>query len=182
MINYTLPTSLNIGGKDIDIRYDFRNILNCIVILNAKDLTEQEKMIALFCEFFVNPEEITDAEEAVEKMFGFISCGTEKYKTKKSYMNWEKDFDIIIPAINKVAGTDVRLLKDYHWWSFVGNFRELEECYFLHVVSIRKKLREGKKLEKWEQELYRDNREDIDLNYADDTSFDDLIAQSGWCS
>lgn len=182
-MRYTLPKTLTIGDKELEIRYDFRNILNCIVILNADDLSEQERLIAFFCEFYVNPEEIDDAQEAITKAMEFISCGTEKNATKRAYMNWEKDFDIIVAPVNKVLGVEIRSLPELHWWTFVSAFREIGECYFSQVVSIRHKKAEGKKLEKWEQEFYRDNKEDIDLpSVSDNVSIEEMIEQSGWCS
>jgi hypothetical protein len=40
---------------------------------------------------------------------------------------------------------------------------EIGECTFSNIVSIREKKIKGKKLEKYEQEFYRENRKLIDL-------------------
>ena len=40
---------------------------------------------------------------------------------------------------------------------------EIGECTFSTVVSIRSKRAKGKKLDKWEEEFYRENRKMIDL-------------------
>ena len=45
----------------------------------------------------------------------------------------------------------------------MGAYMEIGEGTFRTVVSIRKKKRTGKKLEKWEEEFYRENRKMIDL-------------------
>ena len=41
---------------------------------------------------------------------------------------------------------------------------EIGESTFSTVVSIREKKRKGKKLEKWEQEYYKNNKSIIDLH------------------
>ena len=50
-----------------------------------------------------------------------------------------------------------------HWWTFLGYYMEIGECTLATIVSIRDKKRRGKKLEKWEQEYYRNNKKLIDL-------------------
>ena len=40
---------------------------------------------------------------------------------------------------------------------------EIDEGAFSNVISIRRKKSKGKKLEKWEQDFYNENRKLIDL-------------------
>ena len=40
---------------------------------------------------------------------------------------------------------------------------EIGECTYSTVLSIRTKKRDGKKLEKWEQEFYTSNRKLVDI-------------------
>lgn len=42
-------------------------------------------------------------------------------------------------------------------------FHAIGEGQLSTIVSIRDKLRHGKKLEKWEQELYRENKASVDI-------------------
>lgn len=42
-------------------------------------------------------------------------------------------------------------------------FNGIGEGQLATLVSIRDKLRRGKKLESWEREFYRDNKERVDL-------------------
>lgn len=51
-----------------------------------------------------------------------------------------------------------------HWWTFFGLYMEIGESTFSTVVSIRDKKRKGKKLEKWEQEYYKNNKSIVDLH------------------
>ena len=50
-----------------------------------------------------------------------------------------------------------------HWWTFMADFNAIGEGQLSTMVSIRDKLRRGKKLEKWEQEFYRKNKDRVDL-------------------
>ena len=44
-----------------------------------------------------------------------------------------------------------------------GSTMEIEEGTFSTVLGIRQKRAKGKKLEKWEQEFYRNNKRQCDL-------------------
>lgn len=50
-----------------------------------------------------------------------------------------------------------------HWWTFLAYFNAIGEEQLSTLISIRDKLNRGKKLEKWEQEYYRENKERMDL-------------------
>ena len=70
---------------------------------------------------------------------------------------------MIVADVNKVAGTEIRALPFLHWWTFVSYFNAIGEGQLSTLVSIREKLRKGKKLEKREQEYYRKNKDKVDL-------------------
>ena len=78
-------------------------------------------------------------------------------------MDWNQDAPILIPTVNKVAGKDIRAEKYMHWWTFLGLFMEIGESTFATVVGLRDKKKRGKKLEKWEQEFYKNNKSLVDL-------------------
>lgn len=106
----------------------------------------------------------SDWDEAAEKAKEFIDCGIKDDGAHKPRLiDWEQDAPVIVPAINKVCGKDVRSVKYMHWWTFLGYYMEIGECTLATIVSIRDKKRRGKKLEKWEQEYYRNNKKLIDL-------------------
>jgi hypothetical protein len=55
-------------------------------------------------------------------------------------------------------------LCDYlHWWTFLGAYMEIGECYFQQVVGIRSKKANGKRLDKSDEEFYRKHKADVDL-------------------
>lgn len=80
-------------------------------------------------------------------------------------LDWKQDESIIFPALNKVAGYEIRNAEYLHWWSFLGLFNEVGEGLFSTVMQIRHKKAKGKKLEKYEQEFYRNNKDLIDLKH-----------------
>ena len=86
--------------------------------------------------------------------------GVEKTdKPSPRVMDWEQDATLIIPAVNRVVGREIRADKYMHWWTFLSAYMEIGECTFTHILSIRQKRATGKKLEKWEQDYIRDNKD-----------------------
>ena len=168
-MNYSLPYSVNIDGEKINIRNkcDFRVVLDVIEALNDEDLTEQEKIqCALYIFYGEELTKISNYEEAVKQMLIVVNGGEEEAKQteKPRLMDWKHDFQQIAPPVSRVLGYDVRTPDRFtHWYTWLGGYMEIGECTFQNVVSIRSKRMKGKKLEKWEEEFYRENRKMIDL-------------------
>lgn len=172
---YTLPRSLEVGGKEYEIRTDYRVIIDILTAMNDDSIFEpgmteeekqQERVFTMLQILYVDFDSIPPSgwKEAAEKACEFIDCGmVDDGKKKPRIMDWTQDAPIIIPAINKNTHEDVRSAKYMHWWTFFGLYTEVGESTFATVVSIRNKLSKGKKLEKWEKEFYHNNRKLIDL-------------------
>ena len=77
--------------------------------------------------------------------------------------DWEQDEKMIFSGVNKVAGFEVRSEEYLHWWTFLGYFSEMGEGLFTVVTNIRCKRAKGKKLEKWEQDFYREHYSMIEI-------------------
>lgn len=166
MSAWELPTSLNISGVDWQIRTDFRAILDALMYFNDPEYEEDEKWLIclniLYIDFDNMPSEYYG--EAAERAIKFIDMDLPEEKTKKPRtMDWEQDAAIIIPAVNRVLGTEVRALEYMHWWTFLGAYMEIGESVFSNIIGIRSKKAKGKRLEKWEQEFYRENRHLVDI-------------------
>lgn len=174
MTAWELPHSLNIGGKDYEIREDFRPVLDILSAFEDEELTEAEKIQAMIEILYpeIPPEKYLG--EAAEKALWFIDCGIEQEDTPKPRtMNWTKDASVIFPAVNKIAGFEVRSDHVIHWWTFYGWFMEIEDGLFSQVLSVRQKIAKGKKLEKWEQEFLNANRKLCELGANHDKSQED---------
>jgi hypothetical protein len=169
MIGY-LPKQLNVNGVDRAIRSDFRTALLIFQAYNDPELTDQEKaMVMLECIYEdignLSPE---DYEEAADRAVWFLDGGSNSdegsnHQKAKKVMDWEQDEQLIFSAVNKVAGFETRSTEYLHWWTFLGFFNEIGEGLFSTVISIRQKKNKGKKLEKYEQDFYRENKSLIDI-------------------
>lgn len=169
-----LPDSLMISGEKYSIRSDYRNVLQVFEAFSDPDLEDYEKWIVavyLLFEDFYCADDVEDAvqsgfdlKEAAEQIIWFISAGTpEKDKVPVPTYNWQQDEQIIFSAVNKVAGKETRQSDYMHWWTFLGYFNEVGEGTFSFIVGIRDKLNKGKKLEKYEKEFYKNNRDLVDI-------------------
>lgn len=176
---WEFPTSLNIGGTDYEIRTDYRAVLDLITALNDTDLQDEDKQLTAYMQsmvimqiMFPQYEEIPQEnwQEALDKVSEFIDMGISDDSKRPKTMDWEQDAPIIIPAINKVLNTEIRAQKYIHWWTFLGAYMEIGEGLFSHVLNIRQKKAKGKKLEKWEQDFYKENKSLIDFKSKDTRS------------
>lgn len=163
MTPWKLPQTAVIGGVEYLLNTDYRQIFEIFEYLN--DLQQPEWLrwqvaIALFFEGEIPEEHQSDA---MQYLADFIACGEEQSAPGPKLLDWEQDAQIIVADINKVAGTEIRALPQLHWWTFLSYFRAIGEGQLSTVVSIREKLRTGKKLEQWEQEYYHKHPERIDL-------------------
>ena len=148
MTAWELPTSLNVNGCDYEIRTDYRVILDILMAMNDPDILlpemdEKEKnaervmtmLQILYIDFDSIP--VSDWKEAAEKAKEFIDCGlSEDGRYHPKIMDWKQDAAIIVPAINKVSGTDIRADKYVHWWTFMSYYLEIGDCLFSSVINI----------------------------------------------
>lgn len=160
-----LPNTLEINGKEYNIRTDYRVVLKTFAAYNSIELTDYEKLSVLIRNIYIDFDKITDWKIAIEKAVWFINGGKnfEKYQKAKKTMDWEQDEQMIFSAVNKVAGFETREKEYIHWWTFLGYFSEIGESLFTSVLHIREKKNQGKKLEKYEQDFYRNNKELINI-------------------
>lgn len=167
MTGWQLPRSVELGGREYAINTDYRDILDIIARLQDENEDQQTRLyvaLALFYEeFSAMPSALW--QQAAEQMMEFIGCGqpAPEGPPPPQRIDWEQDQSMIVAEVNKVAGCEVRSLPYLHWWTFVGYFSCIGEGQLATVVSIRDKLRRGKKLEKWEQDFYRENRDLVRL-------------------
>ena len=148
---WELPTSIVVGGIKYDIRTDFRAILDILKTFN-------------------DPEFEND-EEAREKAIEFIDMGIKDDGKKKPHtMDWEQDGAVIIPSVNRVLGREIRAMQYLHWWTFLGAYMEIGESLFSQILNVRIKKAKGKKLDDWERDFYKENKNliDLDVKYTEE--------------
>lgn len=167
MSAYDLPTRLIVNGAEYAIRSDYRAILDIMGVLADSSISNDDRALITLQIFYEDYDELppNDYEDAISRMFWFINGGAEQKSDgkKPKLMDWQQDFQVIVPSINRVCGVDVRAVEYMHWWTFLGYYQEIGDCLFAQIVSIRRKRMQGKKLDKNDQKFYRDNRDLIDL-------------------
>lgn len=134
--------------------------------MNDPGLDTDGKAIALLTILYPEHDQIPqqDIPEAISKACEFLDCGQqEKEWPRPRLLDWEQDAALIVPAVNAVSGRDIRLDPNLHWWTFFGMFMSVEGGLFGSVLRVRQKKAKGKKLDKWEEEFYRENKNLVDL-------------------
>lgn len=163
---WTLPKAVEVGDKYWEIEADFRDILEIIEWLEHPQEPEMVRsyvsLTLFYKEFDRMPKELWN--QAVEKMLWFIGGGiTDDSPAGPKLLDWKQDRFLIVADVNRVAGCEIRALPFLHWWTFLAWFHGIGEGQLSTVVSIRDKLRRGKKLETWEREYYQRNKSKVDL-------------------
>ena len=174
-MNWGLPTSVEIGGESYEIRTDFRVILDIFVMLSDPDLSGTDRAEGILAMFYVAPESIPPQhlQQAVDRFTWFQNGGQEQQNGKKQprLVDWERDYPLIVPPINRIFGRDIREVPydietntgGVHWWTFLGAYNDLGDCTFAQVVRIRDKKARGKTLDKDEREWSRRNADIVML-------------------
>ena len=172
---YELPTSVTVNDTEYKIRCggDYRMVLDCFSALNDIEMGEDYRILAsliIFYEDFNDIDDIPDeqdiTEQLVSEMMIFFNCGVEEddEQTMPKLVDWDTDSNIIIAAINNVAGKEIRAENYLHWWTFVGYYMSIGESVLATVVSIRDKIIKSKKLDKWEQEFKAEHKKYFNWN------------------
>lgn len=165
---WSLPESVEIQDRTYEIRSDYRAVIDILIALGDEELSETDKAAVVLKIFYrdytsIPPECAQEAVECALQFIDFMDSGNGGGSPVK-LMDWEKDAGIIIPAVNKIAGREIRAERHLHWWTFMGMYMEIGDCLFSQVLNIRQKKRKGKKLEKWEKEFYKQNKSIIELD------------------
>lgn len=166
-MTFGLPTAVEIGGTEYQIRTDFRDILGIITALNDAELSNRERAYVALLIFYPDLESIPVScyEEALKKCYWFINGGQEDDAggRKPVLMSWEQDYPYIIAPVNRVLGHDARSDRYLHWWTFLAAYMEIGDCTFAQIVHVRSAQKKGKPLDKWDREWYRENRKLVDM-------------------
>ena len=161
---WSLPVKVEIGGVTYGIHADYRDILDIIGYLNNRKEPEFIRWLVALALFYDKEIPQGNQVDAMEYLIQFINCGKAEDPTPApQLLDWELDAQAIVADVNKGAGFGVRSVPFLHWWTFVSYFSAIGEGQLSMLVSIRDKLHRNKKLEKWEMEYYKKNRNAVDL-------------------
>ena len=186
---FDLPIAITIGDKQFPIRNkgDYRMVLDCFATLNDMELDEKSRTIACLIIFYdgMKSEDdlysLGDLEAAIKGMFSFFELNNQSIgaKSKHKLVDWEKDEQLIVSAINNTAKMEVRAVPYMHWWTFMGYYSAIGECPLATIIGIRDKIARGKKLEKYEKEYRKNNPQYFNWDYRteEEKEADRLVAE-----
>lgn len=157
-----LPTRVRAGEQELDINSDFRVILTIFAALADPELTDQEKSWVVLNRFYTHPHQLKDPAAGLEAFARFADGGV-KGKKGPRLMDWEQDYPILAPAVDRVLGYSSRQQKYLHWWEYLGAFREISQGLFAQVAAIRSLRARGKKLTPEQEAFARNHRELVTL-------------------
>lgn len=189
-MNYDLPKALNICGTEYAIRYDYRCILEICAAMQDPELDKQDKAIVAMAIFYPDFENMpTDHyQEAIKQCFWFINGGEDDQGGKGTKLvSWYQDTKYIISPINRVLGKEIRAIPydeeantgGLHWWTFLSAYMEIGDCVFAQIVRIRNLKAKGKKLDKADQEWYRQNRNLVDFKQTYTEAENEILKEWG---
>ena len=162
MDRYRLPERAEFGGVSYELNTDFRVILKILEVFEDPSLPEILRWkVAL--ELFYYPS-IPKAfqTQAMEYLSSFLRYGQPDTPAPR-LISWQQDADAIIAGVNQAAGQEIRALAHVHWWTFLSWFHAISQGQLSTIVAIRDKLRRGKKLEDWDKDFYRENKQRVDI-------------------
>lgn len=157
-----LPQTLDVGGRSLPIRTDFRDILNLFPMFDDPELTDEEKAYVACKNIYLCDITPDIFDIATEKLWWFIDGGDipKDDPAPVRILDWEKDERTLMPAISKTVGVpDVRSLPYMHWWTFLGAFGEMGEGLYSTILNMRRKLADGEKLDEWERKWIQKNKD-----------------------
>ena len=184
-MNFDLPKSVTVDGVEYPCRYDFRVILEIIVMLQDAELSNADKVEALITMFYLD-DFPADLQKAADACFEFIDNSGRPKKKAPRLTDWEQDFEYIIAPVNRVLGFESRAVEydpfentgGLHWWTFLSAYMEIGgDCLFSQIVSIRDKQARKKKLEKHERDWLRRNGDLVRLKSQYTKEDEDLIKE-----
>lgn len=159
---WELPERLTVGTAELAINADFRNILKIFRFFQRQELPEALRWEVALRLFYRDPVPETHRREAMEALSRFLTCG-QMGKPGPKLLDWDHDAMVIVSDVNRVAGCEIRQMPFLHWWTFLGWFHAIGEGQLSGLVSIRRKLATGKKLEEHERQFYQDQKTRVDL-------------------
>lgn len=182
-----LPTTITVGGVEYEIDSDYRTAISTQIAQSDFELTDRERAWVTLYLLIPNADEIPreQAESALNECMAFLAGGKiRKTKNEKKkhprLVDWEQDFDLIVSAVNKIAGHDVRGDKYLHWWTFRSWYCEIDsKSLFSQVVQLRSKLAKREKLDKADRKFYESNRDLIEFERKYSEKENELFRQLG---
>ena len=141
-----LPKKIN-GNR---INSDFRISILFELLMQDKEVKNEDKVRQALILYYPNIEKITDYKQAVDDIIWFYKCGKEEKKVddelkennennkQKQIYSYEFDAEYIYSAFMEQYNIDLNSIKYLHWWKFKALFNSLNEnVLFSKIMSYR---------------------------------------------
>ncbi len=143
MLINELPKEVN----GLKLNTDFRVSILFELLMQDPNISNSLKIIKALQLYYVNIEQITDCNKAIEGMLWFYGCGkasinstkesTNQGKTNKIY-SYEFDDSYIYSAFYQQYNIDLQEIKYMHWWQFKALFDGLnEDTQIVKIMGYR---------------------------------------------
>lgn len=187
----SLPKKLEVDGVYYPINSDYRAALIIMQAYNDNRLSEFNKQLTMLEIIYTplatqnnpnpKPNIPQNANEAIRQALWFLDIGITNKSgdadNKIKTIDYKQDEQLLFSAINAVYTKDVREEKYMHWWTFYGLCQAIDgESLISTIANIRFKKAKGKKLEKHEQDFYRDNAHLVNIKTSE-LDYDEMVRQ-----
>lgn len=154
MNDWQLPLEVEVCGRRFAIRSDFRAVLDALAALQDPALSARERAAACLGILYPDWRALPDAAAAFTAAMTFINLGSPAQQDAPPgpvLVDWNRDAQLIAPAVDRVLGYSCRQAAYLHWWEFIGAYMSIGQGLFAQVVAIRDKKARGKPLDKYER-------------------------------
>lgn len=173
-----LPKTVDVNGKRVPIRTDFRDCLRVILAFEDNNLTQNEKYIIMLSNLYPTiPQNIPAAIRAAGI---FLDGGHEpKESDGVRLYSFTKDANFIFAAFKQTHGIDLQR-ESLHWWQFMALFMDLgSDTTFCNLTSLRKRVKSGKAT-KEEIRAAREMGDAFDVPEVDDRTLEEREIEAAY--
>ena len=169
----TLPTAVEIDGKEYEINSSFRDCLRIILAWEDPELTSYEKQMIMLQLLY--PQPIENTKTAIDRAIQFLNGGKiydgEGSDSPRLY-SFAKDANLIFAAFRQTHGIDLETT-EMHWWKFLALFMDLgADTAYCNLVNMRKRVKDGTAT-KEENKAARDMGDAFDIPESDTRSLEE---------
>lgn len=143
-----LPTSVEVGGRSLDINTDFRTGILLEQLFSDQEYSQKEKLAMAISLYFEDG--VDDIGGALDQIQWFYSAGKEKFAARENedparksrtrkperVLDYEIDAPLIYAAFLSQYGVDLQDVESLHWWKFHAMLHGLKDDLPLSRIML----------------------------------------------
>jgi len=137
----TLPTTVDVGGIEVPIEYDYRAGIRFESLIFDRSVPEHRKVALALGIWYPLGLNGADIGKAIHAMLDFYRCGktdVDRGESMKQLYSYDADYDTIYAGFLQSYGIDLFDTERLHWWRFRAMMTALpSDCQFMRVVGYR---------------------------------------------